>query len=81
MPDANFANYRYFQQVRGNLRNSRKAPVLLVAVSFLNVNMIQIASEGAPVAEAGVLGDVMVGLSHELEIRGRSVEIPGESSA
>lgn len=37
--------------------------------------IIQIASECAPVAKVGGLGDVVFGLSRELEIRGHSVEI------
>ncbi len=37
--------------------------------------IIQIASECAPVAKVGGLGDVVFGLSRELEIRGNSVEI------
>jgi starch synthase len=34
-----------------------------------------ISSECAPVAKVGGLGDVVFGLSRELEIRGNSVEI------
>ena len=34
-----------------------------------------VASECAPVAKAGGLGDVVFGLSRELEIRGHAVEI------
>lgn len=37
--------------------------------------IVQIASECAPVIKAGGLGDVVYGLSRELEIRGHSVEI------
>ncbi len=37
--------------------------------------VIQIASECAPVAKVGGLGDVVYGLSRELEIRGHAVEI------
>jgi len=37
--------------------------------------IIQIASECAPVAKVGGLGDVVFGLSRELEIRGHAVEI------
>ena len=37
--------------------------------------IVQIASECAPVIKAGGLGDVVYGLSRELEIRGNSVEI------
>lgn len=37
--------------------------------------IIQIASECAPVAKVGGLGDVVFGLTRELEIRGHSVEI------
>lgn len=37
--------------------------------------IIMIASECAPVAKVGGLGDVVFGLSRELEIRGNSVEI------
>lgn len=37
--------------------------------------IVQIASECAPVAKVGGLGDVVFGLSRELEIRGNSVEI------
>ncbi len=37
--------------------------------------IIQIASECAPVAKVGGLGDVVFGLARELEIRGNSVEI------
>jgi starch synthase len=37
--------------------------------------IVQIASECAPVIKAGGLGDVVYGLSRELEIRGNTVEI------
>ena len=37
--------------------------------------IIQIASECAPVAKVGGLGDVVFGLCRELEIRGNDVEI------
>ena len=37
--------------------------------------IVQIASECAPVIKAGGLGDVVYGLSRELEIRGNNVEI------
>lgn len=37
--------------------------------------IITVASECAPVAKVGGLADVVYGLSHELEIRGHSVEI------
>lgn len=37
--------------------------------------IVQIASECAPVAKVGGLGDVVFGLSRELEIRGHAVEI------
>ena len=37
--------------------------------------VMMVASECAPVAKAGGLGDVVFGLSRELEIRGNSVEI------
>lgn len=37
--------------------------------------IVQIASECAPVAKVGGLGDVVFGLTRELEIRGHSVEI------
>ncbi len=37
--------------------------------------IVQIASECAPVIKAGGLGDVIYGLSRELEIRGHTVEI------
>lgn len=37
--------------------------------------IVQIASECAPVVKAGGLGDVVYGLSRELEIRGHTVEI------
>jgi starch synthase len=37
--------------------------------------IIQVASECAPVAKVGGLGDVVFGLARELEIRGNSVEI------
>jgi starch synthase len=37
--------------------------------------IVQIASECAPVAKVGGLGDVIYGLSRELEIRGHAVEI------
>ena len=37
--------------------------------------IVQVASECAPVCKAGGLGDVVYGLSRELEIRGHSVEI------
>ena len=36
---------------------------------------VMLASECAPVAKVGGLGDVVFGLSRELEIRGNSVEI------
>lgn len=39
------------------------------------MNIIQITPELAPVAKVGGLGDVVFGLSRELEIRGNSVEI------
>jgi starch synthase len=41
----------------------------------INVYIVQIASECAPVIKAGGLGDVVYGLSRELEIRGNTVEI------
>src|SRR3974377_1010050 len=37
--------------------------------------IVMVASECAPVAKVGGLGDVIFGLSRELEIRGNSVEI------
>ncbi len=37
--------------------------------------IVHIASECAPVIKAGGLGDVVFGLSRELEIRGNHVEI------
>ncbi|MCU0524526.1 MAG: glycogen synthase GlgA [Elainella sp. Prado103] len=37
--------------------------------------IVQIASECAPVVKAGGLGDVVYGLSRELEIRGHTIEI------
>ncbi len=37
--------------------------------------IVQVASECAPVAKVGGLGDVVYGLSRELEIRGNSVEL------
>ena len=37
--------------------------------------IVMIASECAPVAKVGGLGDVVFGLSRELEIRGNTVEI------
>jgi len=37
--------------------------------------IVQIASECAPVIKAGGLGDVVYGLSRELELRGNCVEI------
>lgn len=37
--------------------------------------VVMVASECAPVAKAGGLGDVVFGLSRELEIRGHEVEI------
>src|SRR5512136_434172 len=37
--------------------------------------IVMVAPECAPVAKAGGLGDVVFGLSRELEIRGNSVEI------
>jgi starch synthase len=37
--------------------------------------IVQIAAECAPVAKVGGLGDVVYGLSRELEVRGHSVEI------
>jgi starch synthase len=37
--------------------------------------VVMVASECAPAARAGGLGDVIPGLSRELEIRGNAVEI------
>jgi starch synthase len=37
--------------------------------------VVMVASECAPVAKAGGLGEVVPGLSRELEIRGNAVEI------
>ena len=37
--------------------------------------VLMVAPECAPVAKAGGLGDVVFGLSRELEIRGHAVEI------
>jgi starch synthase len=37
--------------------------------------IVQIASECAPVIKAGGLGDVVYGLSRELENRGNTVEL------
>ena len=37
--------------------------------------VVMIASECAPVAQAGGLGEVVFGLSRELELRGHAVEI------
>ena len=37
--------------------------------------IVQIASECAPVIKAGGLGDVVYGLSRELELRGHTVEL------
>ncbi len=37
--------------------------------------VVMVASECAPVAQAGGLGDVVRGLSRELELRGHAVEI------
>ena len=37
--------------------------------------IVQIASECAPVAKVGGLGDVVQGLSNELAVRGNAVEI------
>ena len=37
--------------------------------------IVQIASECAPVIKAGGLGDVVYGLSRELEERGHSIEL------
>jgi len=39
------------------------------------VFVVMVASECAPVAQAGGLGDVVFGLSRELELRGHAVEI------
>jgi starch synthase len=39
------------------------------------VFVVMVASECAPVAQAGGLGDVVFGLSRELEVRGHAVEI------
>jgi len=39
------------------------------------VYVVMVASECAPVAQAGGLGDVVFGLSRELELRGNAVEI------
>jgi starch synthase len=39
------------------------------------VFVVMVASECAPVAQAGGLGDVVLGLSRELELRGNTVEI------
>ena len=37
--------------------------------------MVMVAPECAPVAKAGGLGDVVPGISRELELRGHAVEI------
>ena len=37
--------------------------------------IVQIASECAPVAKVGGLGDVVYGLSRELQVRGNYVEV------
>ena len=37
--------------------------------------VVMVASECAPVAQAGGLGEVVFGLSRELELRGNTVEI------
>ena len=37
--------------------------------------VVMVATECAPVAQAGGLGDVVFGLSRELELRGNAVEI------
>ncbi len=37
--------------------------------------VVMVASECAPVAQAGGLGEVVFGLSRELELRGHAVEI------
>ena len=39
------------------------------------VFVVMVASECAPVAQAGGLGQVVFGLSRELELRGHAVEI------
>jgi starch synthase len=39
------------------------------------VYVVMVASECAPVVQAGGLGEVVYGLSRELEIRGHAVEI------
>jgi starch synthase len=41
----------------------------------VTVYVVMVASECAPVAQAGGLGDVVFGLSRELELRGNAVEI------
>ena len=43
--------------------------------SVLRMYIVMVASECTPVAQAGGLGDVVYGLSRELEIRGHAVEI------
>ncbi|MCU0971067.1 MAG: glycogen/starch synthase, partial [Gammaproteobacteria bacterium] len=39
------------------------------------MHIVMVASECAPIAKAGGLGDVIQGLSNELQIRGNLVEI------
>ena len=39
------------------------------------MHIVMIASECAPVSKVGGLGDVVAGLSRELELRGNSVDI------
>ena len=41
----------------------------------VSVYVVMVASECASVAQAGGLGDVVLGLSRELELRGNAVEI------
>ena len=56
----------------------------MMAVKYLNLQfkelqktmyIVHISSECAPVAKVGGLGDVVYGLSRELEVRGNDVEI------
>ena len=53
-------------------RGSGRRPLQEEAV---DVFVMMVASECAPVAHAGGLGDVVFGLSRELELRGNAVEI------
>ena len=58
--------YILWQRLRANYFRLRRG---------IRMYIVQIASECAPVSKVGGLGDVVYGLSRELEIRGHTVEI------